>query len=424
MKVAVIGAGFGGLAAGYRLAKNGASVSIFESEDRPGGLAVGFKEPKWNWTIEEHYHHWFTNDYSVLALCREIGQNVVTTRPRTSTFIDGKGYQLDSPLSLLFFTKLKIIDRLRTGMIIAYLKLTSNWKSLESVTSEEYIKKYMGESSWKVLWQPLFDKKFSNFASKIPASWFWARIKKRTSFLSYPEGGFLAFAAHLNESIRQLGGKIYYKTAVLAIKKKGKKLIVKTSKYEHEFDKVICTLPLHVFAKITKDLSDDYLEALLKLKSIGSLNLMISLNKQFLEDGTYWLNINPKHFPFLAVVEHTNFMDRKFYNDEHLIYIANYLPHNHPYFRKDRLDLFREFFPYLKTINPKLDKSWIKNIYLFKASFAQPIIPLNYSKLVPGFETPINGLYLATMQQVYPWDRGTNYAIANGENVADIVLKS
>jgi protoporphyrinogen oxidase len=127
---------------------------------------------------------------------------------------------------------------------------------------------------------------------------------------------------------------------------------------------------------------------------------------------------------FLAVVEHTNFMDKKFYNNEHLVYIANYLPHEHPYFRRDKLDLFKEFFPYLKTINPKMDKSWIDNIYLFKAYFAQPIIPLYYSRKLPSIITPIKGLYLSNMQQVYPWDRGTNYAVENGQKVAQLVLKS
>jgi protoporphyrinogen oxidase len=138
MKIAVIGAGFGGLAASYTLAKSGAGVSLFESADRPGGLAVGFKEPKWKWTIEEHYHHWFTNDASVLGLCQTVGQNVVTVKPKTSTFIDGKSYQLDSPLSLLLFNKLSL-NRLKGSS--AYLKLASNWRPW--ITPLKTFKKYI-----------------------------------------------------------------------------------------------------------------------------------------------------------------------------------------------------------------------------------------------------------------------------------------
>ena len=203
MKVGIIGAGFGGLSAGYYLAKQGVDVTIFESDENPGGLAVGFSQPKWKWTMEKHYHHWFTNDNSVLGLAKEIGHNVVTIRPKTSTFIGGEIDQLDSPLTLLTFNKLPLTERIRTGVIIGYLRYTNDWKSLEKITAEIFIKKYMGETSWKVLWEPLFVGKFQKYASQIPASWFWARIKKRTQSLSYPEGGFLSFAVSLHKSVKK-----------------------------------------------------------------------------------------------------------------------------------------------------------------------------------------------------------------------------
>ena len=424
MKVAIIGAGFGGLAAGHRLAKNGVDVTIFESDSKPGGLAVGFKQPNWKWTMEAHYHHWFTNDSSAFDLAKEIGHKVEVTRPKTSTFIEGKIYQLDSPLSLLLFNKLNFIDRLRTGLILAILKLIPLGTWLERTSSENFLKRFMGTKSWEILWKPLFDKKFSSFSREIAASWFWARIKKRTASLGYPEGGFLAFAEHLDELIKKYRGNIFYKTPVRGIylNEKTKKIIIETNKESYEYDKVICTLPSPLFVKITKRLPENYVKKLLDLKGIGAVNLLLSLKQPFLEDGTYWLNINASHFPFLAIVEHTNFMKSKHYGGEHLIYIGNYLPHEHPYYQKDIGDLLREFYPFLKTINPKFDRSWITKGFVFKAPFAQPIIPLNYSKNVPAFVTPIKGLYLCNIQQVYPWDRGTNYAIENGETVAKLIL--
>ena len=422
MKVAIIGAGFGGLAAAYYLSKKGVDVTVFESDDQPGGLAIGFKELPWKWSIERHYHHWFTNDFSVLNLTEEIGHKVLTVRPKTSTFVNGKVYQLDSPMSLLLFNQMPISDRVRTGLILAYLKLTQNWKSLEKTTAKEFLIKYMGKKSWEVLWEPLFVKKFSHYANEIPTSWFWARIKKRSPSLAYPEGGFLAFALSLDNAINKYGGKILYGTKVEKVYKRDKNIVVKTDKFKLEFDKVICTLPSPLFVKITEELPQEYIDNLLNLKGIGAVNLVLSLKKQFLSDGTYWLNINATHFPFLAVIEHTNFMNNKNYNNEHLLYIGNYLPHEHQYFRSEAGNLLREFYPYLKTINPKFDKSWVIRGYAFKAPFAQPIIPLNYSGIVPTFETPIRGLYLCNIQQVYPWDRGTNYAVENAERVARLVI--
>jgi len=423
MKVGIIGAGFGGLAAGYKLAKQGVGVTIFEADDKPGGLAIGLESPKWEWSLEKHYHHWFTNDYAILALAGEMGHKVITVRPKTSTFIGGGIYQLDSPLSLLMFEKLSFWQRLRTGLVLAYFKFTPSWRSLEGITAEKFLKKWNGERAWDVLWKPLFEKKFAKFAHEIPAAWFWARIKKRTSSLAYPEGGFLSFAQHLDKLIRQCHGNVLYKTPVESLSKDGNKFRVETGKHEYLFDKVICTLPSSLFLKIAKGLPENYVESLIELKGIGTVNLVLLLNKQFLADGTYWLNVNPPHFPFLTVVEHTNFMNKKYYGDKHIVYIGNYLQSDHRYFKKEAVDLLRDFYPYLKTINPKFDKDWIESAYLFKAAFAQPIIPLNYSEKVPSFETPISGLYLCNIQQVYPWDRGTNYAVENGERVADIIIK-
>lgn len=422
MKIGIIGAGFGGLAAGYYLAKAGHDVTLFESGDAPGGLAIGFKEKKWQWTLEHHYHHWFTNDDAVLSLASEIRHKVITVRPKTSTFLSGQILQLDSPLSLLQFEKLSFFDRIRTGIVLGYLKLTPYWKPLEGLTAKRFILKFMGETSWNVLWRPLFEKKFGKYADQIPASWFWSRIKKRTPSLAYPEGGFLSFAEHLSEEIKNLGGEMYFKSSVESIQKKGKKIEVLVNSKKYIFDKVICTLPSGPFLKITKGLSSSYIKKFKQLEGLGAVNMVLALKSKFLKDGTYWVNINELDFPFLAVVEHTNFMNKKSYNGEHLVYVGNYLPGNHPYFQKSEEELLKEFVPYLKKINPRFTKSDIKKAYVFKAPFAQPIIPINYSKNVPSFETPIPGVYLCNMQQVYPWDRGTNYAVENGHKVAELII--
>ncbi len=202
------------------------------------------------------------------------------------------------------------------------------------------------------------------------------------------------------------------------------KLTVKTNGKRFKFDKVICTLASPIFVKITKDLPKKYINNLSRLKGIGAVNLVLSIKQQFLEGGEYWLSINELDFPFLAVVEHTNYMDKINYGGERILYLGNYLEHSHPYFQAKAEDLVKEFMPFLQKINPSFNKSQINRAYLFKTPFAQPIIPLNYSKILPSLETPIKGLYLANIQQVYPWDRGTNYAVELGEKVAELVVKS
>ena len=187
MKVAIIGAGFTGLAAAYKLSKDGIKVTVFEREDKPGGLAIGFKEPGWKWAIEKHYHHWFTSDWPIRNLADEIETKLIFKRVKTSTLYKGSIYQLDSPPNLLKFPHLSVVDRFRTGLVIAYLRYLSSWKPLEGRKSEEFIRKYMGDKSWQVLWEPLYRSKFRYYANDIPKSRFLARIKKRSALLGYPE---------------------------------------------------------------------------------------------------------------------------------------------------------------------------------------------------------------------------------------------
>ena len=255
-------------------------------------------------------------------------------------------YQLDSPISLLKFDKLSFIDRLRTGAVIAFLKINPFWKPLEKITSYKFINSFMGKNSWEIIWKPLFVKKFDKYAIEINAAWFWARIKKRSSSLGYPEGGFLEFANKIEKEIKKNGGDVIYNKGVNKIEKKGDKFIINVGNSDVAFDKVISTIPSKLFLNITKNLPEEYINLLSEFKSLGTINLVLSLKENFLRDGSYWLNINDMDYPFLALVEHTNLMDKNFYNNEHLLYIANYLSPDHKYFRYDEDQLLNEYITY------------------------------------------------------------------------------
>lgn len=426
MRIAVIGCGFTGLSVAYQLSKLGNDVTIFEKDENPGGLAVGFKDPKWNWTLEKHYHHWFTNDASVLNLAKEINYKVITKRPKTSIYIDESIHQLDSPKHVLSFSKLSIFNRLRMAITVGAIRYNPFWKLLEGIKATEFLKMSMGQDAYEKIWEPQFQNKFGEYAKDISLSWFWARIKKRTPSLSYPQGGFLDFANALVKKIKENQGKFHFNTEVKEIitDKKGAQLKFQTNenfklKIEN-YDKVVVTLPSFFFIKIAPQLPDEYKNKLSQLIGLGAANLVLRLKKPFLQDGTYWLSICDKTSPLVAIVEHTNFMDKKYYNNENLVYLGKYLSSNHPYMQLNAKELLKIYDPFLKKINPSYQSSII-DYQLFKVPFAQPIIPINYSKIIPSFKTPLKNVYLANIQQVYPWDRGTNYAIEIGEKIAKII---
>lgn len=396
MRVAIIGAGFTGLTAGYYLSKKGHQVTIFEKEKFAGGLAAGFKEKNWEWNLEYFFHHLFVSDQSAKNLISEIGlsEKLFYTRPKTSIFYKGKISQFDSPLSLISFPFLSFPNRLRTGIITGYLKLTSDWKSFENISAFDWLKKYYGKKTFEILWKPLLLAKFGDQASEISMSWFWARIKKRSQKLGYFEGGFQVLIDKLVEKIKENGGEIILEKEV------------KNLKDLKDFDKIIITTPAEKFLDIRLP------------KMLGAINLILILKEKFLTDNTYWLNINELGFPFVAVVEHTNFIDKKYYGGNQILYAGGYYPQNHPYFKMTKEQIFKKFLPYLQKINTN-SQLLITNYYLFRNQSAQPVIPMNYSRIIPSHQTPIPNVFLANMQQIFPWDRGINYAIELGEKIAN-----
>lgn len=424
MRIGIIGAGFTGLSAALELQKHGHEVVVFEKEAIPGGLAIGFQGKGWQWSLEKHYHHIFASDKFIQDLAHEIGTDFIFRRPNTSTFIDENFFQLDSPVTLLQFSKLSIYERVRMGITLGYLKYFATWQSLESITAHQWLPKMMGEKGYKMVWEPLFKAKFGGYYPTISLAWFWARIKARTTQLGYPDKGFQNLVNTLSEHVERKGTVIHFHTEVKKIFFKEKRVAVsyiQGQETEQTFDRVIVTLPNFFFHNMAPSLPDQYRKQLLSFKGIGAVNMVLELKKPFLANNIYWLNICEERYPFLAVVEHTNFIDKRHYANHHLVYIGNYLPTKHRYFSLSEDDLLTEYDPFLKKLNP-LYKENLINHYLFKAPFAQPVIPVNYSKQIMPFETPIKHVYLANMQQVYPWDRGTNFAVELGHKVADLIL--
>lgn len=400
MKIAIIGAGFSGLAAGLKLGKNGVEVEIFESQDKVGGLAVGFKEPNWDWSAEKFYHHIFTNDSEIIRLSKEVGIQPIFLRPKTCVYWNKKTYPLDSPIDLLKFPGLGIADKLRMGLILAVFKLLPNGKFLERWTAVKGLKFLMGENGYRVIWEPLLMGKFSGFSDKVNLAWFWARIKKRTPSLGTFPGGFQALADRIAEKITELGGKIHLNSRV------------DIDSLQNKFDAVLTTTVSSLFPLPSS--FNSYLDAHV---------LFLELNKPFLPSDIYWLNILDRNFPFLVVCEHTKFAGKENFGGKHLLYVGNYLPKDHRLFSLTPEKTLQEFLPWLLKINPEFNKKNVNKYYVFHGPNAQPVMTVNYSRQIPPVK--INDkLYAINQAMIYPWDRGINYAVELGQRAAGEILKN
>jgi hypothetical protein len=78
--------------------------------------------------------------------------------------------------------------------------------------------------------------------------------------------------------------------------------------------------------------------------------------------------------------------------------------------------------PFIQKIFPEFDRSWILSHHVWKAHYSQPVITKQYSTSIPKLKTPVENLWLCTMAQIYPEDRGTNYAVRYGRKVAREII--
>jgi len=421
----VIGAGYTGLAAAYELAKAGLRVAVFESDKDVGGLAGSFNVN--GYRLEKFYHHWFTSDVHITELVEELGEShrVIYHPTNTGMYYANRAFRLSTPLDLLRFTPLPFLDRLRMAKVAVAARLVRDWKSLEAITAEQWLRRICGDRVYEVVWGPLLGGKFGPYADKIAAVWFWNKLKLRggsrgkggAENLAYYQGGFAALSERLAERIRELGGEIYTGAPVHEIVvREGRVIGVRTPDGVHEADTVIATPALPVIDKLVgHHLTSKEREQLRGIEYLANVCLVLQLDRSLSE--TYWLNVADPNFPYVGVIEHTNFEPPESYGGRHIVYLSKYLPESAELYRMTPEEALEFSLPHLKRMFPQFDRSWILDYSVWRARYSQPIVTLHYSQKIPPNRTSVDGLFIETMAQVYPEDRGTNYAVRNGRRI-------
>ena len=85
--------------------------------------------------------------------------------------------------------------------------------------------------------------------------------------------------------------------------------------------------------------------------------------------------------------------------------------------------MLAEFLPALRRLNPAFRDDWVRESYVFGAPYAQPIVTREFPQRIPPFKAPLPGLWIGSMFQVYPQDRGQNYSVALANDLAAAILQ-
>jgi protoporphyrinogen oxidase len=424
--VIVMGGGFTGLSAAYDLVCRGIEVTVLEEEEQPGGLAGSFMVA--GQPVEKFYHHWFNHDQEIFKLAADLGveDRLLRRSSRTGMYIDGRIFRLATPLDLLRFSPLGLMDRIRLGLLVLKVRRVKNWRDLEHLTAAAWLRQVCGAAVYQVVWEPLLRGKFGPYAEEVSAVWFWNKLVLRGGSRSsggkeelvYFQGGFAAFVEKLAEAIIAKGGKIKLRCPVTGLTGDGGRLTGVVSPVgEFYADAVVATLPLPLLADLAgSHLPENILEKLRNFKYLANLCLVLELDRPL--SAIYWLNVSDPDFPFVGVIEHTNFEPPETYGGRHLVYLSRYLPETDLWWQLTDDQILERALVHVKRLFPHFEPAALLGWRVFRARFSQPVVVRHYSRLVSGLEAPLAGLFLASMAQIYPEDRGTNYAVREGRRIA------
>ena len=451
----MIGAGVAGLTAAYRLTQEGHVVDVYERWPGLGGMAATL-DVGGGHRIERYYHHLFTSDTAIAELWQELGMpdEVEWLDSTMASFTKGKQYPFTTPLDLLRFDAIPLRTRIRMGAVVVWLQhFSKNPEPFERVTAREWVTKRMGKAAWDGIWGPMLRGKFAERADEIAMVWLWSKWMLRRQVkggeargekLGYPRGSWETLLAELQRRIEAGGGRVLIDrpAAELSQGTDGRFRVVPGApdsfrrgldphafdaleNEEEAYDGVIVTVAGDLFVQLCDHglrgaLGADYVERCTQIESHGALCLVMELDRQF--SPFYWTNVFDERCHFIGVIEHTNFVDPERYDGRRFVYVANYLPNDDPLMSKSMDEVIDAYDEGLRLIQPEWSRDWIVRSWLFREPHGQPVVTLGYADRLPELQTPVPRLVLANIQQVYPEDRGTNYAVRIGTDAARTLL--
>jgi protoporphyrinogen oxidase len=431
VRVAVIGAGVAGLVAAHRLTGAGHAVDVYERWPGLGGQAATL-DVGGGHLLERYYHHLFTTDRHIAALYDELGLEIEWRRSSVAMFAHGRQWPFTTPLDLLRFGPLSPLDRVRMGVAVLALQRRSDPAPFERVTARAWIERWMGGGPWREVWAPMLRGKFGDRADEIAMVWLWSKLRlrrgedAREERLGYPAGSWEPLFEALRERIEGRGGRVLIDRPAARIEPGFEVTFGAPGSFRaghdprafepagaERYDRVLATVPNDVFARLT-GLPEPPIEY------FAALCLLLELDRPF--SRFYWTNVADRELPFVGLIEHTNFVEPARYGGRRFLYVANYLEHGHELLSLDADALLDRYLPGLRRVSPAFDRSWVKRSWLHREPAAQPIVTVGYRDRIPPLRTPVPGLVLANTTQVYPEDRGTNYAVRLGDEAARAVL--
>lgn len=426
--IAVIGAGPMGLGAAYELAKRGADVTVFERDDRLGGMSAHFDFA--GTPIERYYHFVCGPDQTLFAYLDELGlaDRLHWAETKMGFFHDGALHDWGEPFALLRFPGFSFVEKVRYAALMMRAKSIDDWRPYDRIASTDWIRRWVGPHAYDVAFRSLFHYKFYQYQDDLSAAWIGARIqrvaKSRSSLfherLGYLEGGSDAILHGLAAGIRRHGGRIELTAGVdeVVVDRSNARAVVRGVRIggiERPFAAVVSTVPLPYVNRLVA-LPEDDARRIAAVGNVGVVNVILKLSRPFTDK--FWINIADPRIEIPGLIEYTNLNPL---DGSSIVYAPFYMPQDHPKFEREPESFIEETLAAMQRVRPDFDRRDVIASHASRYRYAQTVCTTGFLDALPPMKSAIDGFFMADTAYYYPEDRSISESLRVGAQLAEAV---
>ncbi|MGB4859878.1 MAG: NAD(P)/FAD-dependent oxidoreductase, partial [Dokdonella sp.] len=379
--------------------------------------------------IERYYHFICKTDYPLFELLEEldIASTLHWTDTKMGLFSAGKLYPWGTPKALLTFDRIGFIDKIRYALHVLWTKNISDWRKLDKIVAIDWLRRWLGERNYKVLWHRLFELKFYEKSDQLSAAWLGTRIKRvalsrRNLFsetMGYLDGGSAVVLDALRKRIEKLGGRIHLRAGIdRVIVEDGRVTAVRVNGEDQAFDRVLSTAPIQYIPKLVPDLPETFAARIRSIENIPVVCVILKLTQPLSEN--FWMNICDDSIEIPGVIEYSNLNPG---DGTSIVYAPFYMPKTHPKYGRDNAAFIEETLGYLSQLNPKFRRDWVLASHCHRYEFAQTLCPPGFYDKLPAMRTPVTGFFMADTSYYYPEDRSICESVRVGKTLAQLAMQ-
>lgn len=425
--IAIIGGGITGLSLAFFLKNKGYDVTVLERDSQLGGNASWTSLGEFNVGI--FYHVITSRDTHLLGLIKNLGIDgkLFPVKTGMGFFQKGKLHSISTAKEFLFFPPLSFMERFKLGTLILQSRAIKEWQKLDKITAAEWLTRTSGEGNYKKIWQPIMNAKFGPASNKVVATDMWFRINRLSdlrnrntgSSVYSMRGGLKVFFDALEKRLIQGGVRIFKNTKVEKIETYNNRVsgMLLNNRERLVCDKIISTIALDDFHNLLPEGCGEYADTLSRIRYLDNICLILRLKEQF--SPYYQLNIAEDGFPFTGIIGADVLYPPEDFGGGYVLYISRYLLKGDSFFNMDKGSLLDYYMPYLRKIYPRFDKKLVLDISLTRKTNVEPLHSLNYARLIPSFESPVQNLYLMCTAQIYPEPTVLNASVEYAGRLVD-----